>query len=491
MGRHRKNSIITTNSSDTLEQSTTIDIISSIRHRNNQHTNETLHNLEILEEVENGTLNNNNLQLEIETEIEIPNEHTMDNEPRKKRGRKPKERFFYNDPLKFGKYAEDEESIIVKLPISCANIEPEPILSTDGITTYNPDILDPIPFDPFTFNEKEINDAKSKSITSTMMLMTPYTDTIKSSLSNDNSTTFENTQTNKLLDNTRILGFETIISNNPEPKMTNKDFDNMKYDYQTLLKKESIKADVNKFINFSTTGIVSPTALTDVSSSSTSTTVTNKEVRQIDIILQNKSQKEQRLELLVKFANNIFANNSPSNTITRTDIACFWCCHQFECHPWGIPTKIENAKFHLFGVFCSPNCAASYLFNVFNKDNLWDMYSLLNLLYYKIYGVLRQIIHAPDKMCLKKFGGNLEIDEFRMRTMIEEKSYSIKFPPCAAVIPVMEEINLKKLQMNKPFIPIDKTRINKANNELRLKRNNPIHNAQNTLDKCMNITNLS
>jgi hypothetical protein len=118
------------------------------------------------------------------------------------------------------------------------------------------------------------------------------------------------------------------------------------------------------------------------------------------------------------------------------------------------------------------------------------MYSLLNLLYYKVYGNLRQIIHAPDKMCLKKFGGNLEIEDYRTRTSIDEKTYSIKFPPCAAVLPVMEEINLKKLQMNKSFIPIDNTRINKANTELRLKRNNPIHNAQNTLDKCMHISNV-
>ena len=54
------------------------------------------------------------------------------------------------------------------------------------------------------------------------------------------------------------------------------------------------------------------------------------------------------------------------------------------------------------------------------------------------------------------------------------------------VIPVIEEVNMKKIQINNNFIPVDKTRILKANQELRLKRNEPLTN-KNTLDNCMNI----
>ena len=340
---------------------------------------------------------------------------------RKKRGRKPKEKFNYeSDPLKFGKYTEHEESIIVKLPISCLEVE-------TNAFSYNPDIVEPTPFDNFD----------NSQFTSHVEIVANAVDAVV------------------VVDSSEVI--------------------NAKYDYKTLLENES-------------------NAMLEGKHTSISTNIKNlvdgdefkPPIRQIDIILQNKSQKEQRLELLVQFSNNLFTFNEG----IRTDIACFWCCHGFECHPWGIPTKLEHEKFHLFGVFCSANCAAAYLFNVHNKDNLWDMYSLLNLLNYKVYGNHRQIIHAPDKICLKKFGGNLDINEYRNRTAQEDKSYIIKFPPCTSVIPVMEEVNMRKIQSinNKTYIPIDKTRINQANTDLRLKRNKPIHDTQNTLDKCMNIS---
>ena len=46
---------------------------------------------------------------------------------------------------------------------------------------------------------------------------------------------------------------------------------------------------------------------------------------------------------------------------------------------------------------------------------------------------------------------------------------------------------VKKNNLTSSFIPEDKNRISKANNELKLKRNTPINNNRNTLDSCMNI----
>ena len=45
----------------------------------------------------------------------------------------------------------------------------------------------------------------------------------------------------------------------------------------------------------------------------------------------------------------------------------------------------------------------------------------------------------------------------------------------------------KKTNLTNTYIPVDKNRIIKANNELKLKRNTPINNNKNTLDNCMNI----
>jgi hypothetical protein len=49
---------------------------------------------------------------------------------------------------------------------------------------------------------------------------------------------------------------------------------------------------------------------------------------------------------------------------------------------------------------------------------------------------------------------------------------------------MLEEI-YKKTNLNNTFIPIDKNRIQVANNELKLKRSKPIINHKNTLDFCL------
>jgi len=87
-------------------------------------------------------------------------------------------------------------------------------------------------------------------------------------------------------------------------------------------------------------------------------------------------------------------------------------------------------------------------------------------------------------MSLKTFGGTLEIEEYRNIISKTEKSYSIEFPPCNTIIPMLEEI-YKKTNLNNTFIPVDKTRIQVANNELKLKRSKPVVNVKNTLDFCL------
>ena len=174
-----------------------------------------------------------------------------------------------------------------------------------------------------------------------------------------------------------------------------------------------------------------------------------------------------------------------------TDINCFWCCHDFDNTPWGVPLKYEKDLFHMFGNFCSPNCVSSYIFDSNkNDDTKWELFSLLNLVYFKIYDKFKNIEPAPSKLCLSKFGGCLSIKEYR-NNFNNNNMYELKFPPTISIIPVIEEININKLKIydNKnDFIPVDKTRMMKANTEFKLKRTKPISNFKNTLDNCMNIT---
>lgn len=208
--------------------------------------------------------------------------------------------------------------------------------------------------------------------------------------------------------------------------------------------------------------------------------------RQISMLLKNKYINEEKIELLRQLVHCNKLKKWPE----KTSISCFWCCCQFNNTPWGIPKKYEDGLFTLYGIFCSPNCAASQLFEIEDKSDIkWEMYSLLNFLYFKVYGELKEIMLAPSKLCLKKFGGVLSIEEFRDKNKLNDKIYTLKFPPTISIIPSIEELCNKKIEIkDNNYIPIDKNRIKKANQEFKLKRSKPINNSKNTLDNCMNIT---
>ena len=149
--------------------------------------------------------------------------------------------------------------------------------------------------------------------------------------------------------------------------------------------------------------------------------------------------------------------------------------------------KYFDGKFQLFGIYCSANCTLSGIVHGNQlPENLWERVSLLNLLYFKVYGIYDNLIPAPDKMALKMFGGSLDIADYRRITNSNEKSYTLEFPPCNTIIPVLEEI-YKKNTLTSTFIPVDSNRIKKANNELKLKRSKPLNNNKSNLYASMGI----
>ena len=95
--------------------------------------------------------------------------------------------------------------------------------------------------------------------------------------------------------------------------------------------------------------------------------------------------------------------------------------------------------------------------------------TLLNLLNFKVFGKYKTLIPAFDKMALKMFGGTMDIEEYRNHLSNDEKTYSIEFPPCNTIIPMLEEI-YKKNNLSNTFIPLDKqiTNMNIVN-DLKLK----------------------
>lgn len=155
----------------------------------------------------------------------------------------------------------------------------------------------------------------------------------------------------------------------------------------------------------------------------------------------NSEIKDIRPDCLnMKMKNYLLQFNSVESWPETTTYACYWCCHTFKNTPFGVPLKYENEKFYCKGCFCSLECIVAYNFT--NKeitDNVWETYNLVNLLSKKLN--YKQIVQsAPDKRCLKMFGGYMNIDEFRQYTNKNENMCFNKYP-MVAVIEQIEEIN--------------------------------------------------
>jgi len=199
---------------------------------------------------------------------------------------------------------------------------------------------------------------------------------------------------------------------------------------------------------------------------------------------QNKT-KYRKVRLLVDFEEKNKANEWPSST----SIHCYWCCHKFDNPPCGIPLKYVNGKFYVTGCFCSLECAAAYNFNNGGSvDEIWDRYSLINMLSAKLNPEASgsMVAQAPDRLALTMFGGYMGIEEFR-RFCPTHKLTVVNFPPMMTLTRQIEEISDNDVRSTHKYVPIDNERIDRYEKKLNLKRTKPLATVKNTLDRTMNI----
>jgi len=213
---------------------------------------------------------------------------------------------------------------------------------------------------------------------------------------------------------------------------------------------------------------------------------------------QNKEDENKINKVIKKNLKNImyeFINaNNDKIWPESTNIYCWWCCHPFTCTPCALPEYYKKEKFYVNGCFCSFNCTASYNFSK-NDDNIWERYSLLNLMYKKLYSTnFVKINLAPPRETLKIFGGYMSIEEFRENSLKNDKIFTVVSPPLISIIPKIEEnianntnnmSNTKNLKNNFPLI--NENILNKTQNNLKFKRNKPITNPNSTLQSFMDL----
>lgn len=163
--------------------------------------------------------------------------------------------------------------------------------------------------------------------------------------------------------------------------------------------------------------------------------IDQKHCQEIDVTpVCTKDTKKAFINLkLVNFTDN------KQIVVDKTNIACWWCCHNFETIPCFIPDRYINDKFYVFGCFCTYNCAMAYNSNM-GDNRMNTRTSLIKELHNRIFGLSGQIYLAPAKELLQKFGGPMSIEEFRNNELLCKKEHKINIPPLIPLLPTIEEV---------------------------------------------------
>lgn len=131
-----------------------------------------------------------------------------------------------------------------------------------------------------------------------------------------------------------------------------------------------------------------------------------------------------------------------NNDISDKKSACFWCTCDFDNPPIFIPKYELNNTYHVYGCFCSPECAAAYLMkeNIDQASKI-ERYALLNHIYCKIYSYEKNIKPAPTPFyTLNKYYGNLTIQEYR-KLLKNERLLLIVDKPLTRQLPELHQDN--------------------------------------------------
>lgn len=180
----------------------------------------------------------------------------------------------------------------------------------------------------------------------------------------------------------------------------------------------------------------------------------------------------------------------------KTDIVCFWDCHSFSTIPICIPSHIIDDEWHMYGNFCSPECAAAYLFKERIDSHVqWERYALLNSLYIDDAKIPAEspsgIRPAPPREILRMFGGSMDINEYRK--ILHEKTLRIDVltPPMVSIIQTMDTKPIDFYDQNLKNV-FTRNDINHKYNApgaqgLRLRRTKPVKSRESTVEWAMQI----
>jgi hypothetical protein len=149
------------------------------------------------------------------------------------------------------------------------------------------------------------------------------------------------------------------------------------------------------------------------------------------------------------------------NCIDNKKSACFWDTCEFDNPPVYIPKYFMDGTYHVYGCFCSPECAVAHLMEENIDSSIkFERYYLMNHIYSKVYNFNKNIKPAPNPYyMLEKYYGNLTIQEYRS-LLRNERLFLVVDKPLTRVMPELHEDN-DDFIINNKIIPSNTYQIKK------------------------------
>lgn len=166
--------------------------------------------------------------------------------------------------------------------------------------------------------------------------------------------------------------------------------------------------------------------------------------------------------------------------------ACFWCCHNFEGVHSVLPISYDvyNNIYSCEGNFCSPECALAFNYsdNKISDSTKWNRHALLGHLYADLYSN-SELSPAPPRSLLRLFGGPLDIQQYRDYVSGDNNIVLSEIHPIRLLFPSMNVQG--PLRDIKKYVSLSHDVVEKASEQLRLKRSKPVNVNVPTLDMCI------
>ena len=98
-------------------------------------------------------------------------------------------------------------------------------------------------------------------------------------------------------------------------------------------------------------------------------------IKEYNYYNNDKVIKQNNISVIQTKLKNLQYDLHTNSLYNKSD--CFWCTCSFKSEPIYIPNSIINNKYKVYGNFCSPQCAAAFLFNENIEEDFFNLKGIL------------------------------------------------------------------------------------------------------------------